>query len=191
LWAALPLFMRDAESLSKARFEVEVERDPAAESQIALAIEAVGLLRALRGQMGIKPREPLAVRLQVAEQDRLQHLDSAARLLVDLAAAESVETGLQSADKPRGWAVATGEGLTLLANLSGKVDVAAESERLQGDLDKNGQEIGKCKGKLGNQRFVARAPEAVVAEERRRLVEFERRDGELRSALHRLAELEA
>ncbi|MDE0881788.1 MAG: valine--tRNA ligase [Myxococcota bacterium] len=191
LWAALPLFMRDAESLSKARFEVEVERDPAAESQIALAIEAVGLLRALRGQMGIKPREPLAVRLQVAEQDRLQHLDSAARLLVDLAAAESVETGLQSADKPRGWAVATGEGLTLLANLSGKVDVAAESERLQGDLDKNGQEIGKCKGKLGNQRFVARAPEAVVAEERRRLVEFERRDGELRSALNRLAELEA
>ncbi len=191
LWPALPAFLRDHDSLCRAQYGVSVERDEATENQIGLAIEAVGLLRGLRGQMGIKPREPLAVRLQVSDEKRLAAREPAARLLVDLASAESVETELHSSDKPRGWAIVTGDGLTLLANLVGKVDVAAETSRLEGELGKNNKEIGKCRGKLGNDNFVARAPAAVVSEERRRLAEFERRDGELRAALSRLAELGA
>ncbi len=190
LWPALPAFMRESDSLCLAQLTFDAQRNLDSEAQIALAIEAVGLLRGLRGQMGINPREPLSVRLQVSDPERLGQLDSAARLLVDLASAADVVTELNTAEQPRGWAIATGEGLTLLANLAGKVDIAAETDRLTGEIAKNDKELNKCGGKLGNAKFVERAPEAVVAEERRRLAEFERRRDELRAALDRLAELE-
>ena len=177
-------------SLCRASLMIEVMRDQDSEAQIALAIEAVGLLRGLRSQMGIRQREPLAIKLQVSNSDELSHLTAAAQLLVDLASAEDVALEVRTDEQPRGWAVATGEGLTLLANLAGKVDVEAETARLTAEISKNDKELGKCHGKLSNARFVERAPEAVVAEERRRLSEFERRSCELKSALERLADLE-
>ena len=190
LWPALPEFMRESETLCQARLTIDTARNLESEAQIGLAIEAVSLLRGLRSQMCIRQREPLAIKLQVSTADELPNLDAAAQLLVDLASAQDVAIEVRGKDQPRGWAVATGEGLTLLANLAGKVDVAAETARLTAEMSKNEKELGKCRGKLGNARFVERAPEAVVAEERRRLVEFERRGTELESALERIAELE-
>ena len=188
LWAALPEFLRKTESLSQAAIRVEVARDRASEAKVALAIEAVSLLRGLRSQMGIAQREPLSIRLQAA--DQADQLSVAAQLLKDLAAADEVTVEVGSSPPERGWAVATGEGLTLCANLAGKVDVAAETQRLEAELAKNDKELARCHNKLGNARFVERAPEAVVTEERRRLAEFERRRDELQAAHQRLAELE-
>ena len=64
------------------------------------------------------------------------------------------------------------------ANLAGKVDVAAETQRLRQSLRRT-IKSWRCYNKLGNARFVG-APEAVVTEERRRLAEFERRRDEPR-----------
>jgi valyl-tRNA synthetase len=60
-----------------------------------------------------------------------------------------------------------------------KIDLAAESARLDKEIARLAGEIAKAEGKLANPGFVDRAPPAVVAQERARLVEF-------RSALDRL-----
>jgi valyl-tRNA synthetase len=60
------------------------------------------------------------------------------------------------------------------------VRVAKEVARLEG-------EIVKAHAKLGNESFVARAPEAVVAQERARLADFEQQLIQQRSMLERLA----
>jgi valyl-tRNA synthetase len=46
------------------------------------------------------------------------------------------------------------------------VDVAKEIERIQKELDNNRKFLASLEGKLSNEKFVSRAPEAVVNAER-------------------------
>jgi valyl-tRNA synthetase len=54
-----------------------------------------------------------------------------------------------------------------------KMDVAAECARIQKEVARLQGEIAKASAKLANPNFVDRAPPAVVAQERERLVTFE------------------
>ncbi|MBL8404684.1 MAG: valine--tRNA ligase, partial [Dechloromonas sp.] len=53
-----------------------------------------------------------------------------------------------------------------------EIDVAAEKERLKKEIDKLEKQISIAQGKLSNEGFVARAPAAVVEQEKQRVAEF-------------------
>jgi valyl-tRNA synthetase len=53
--------------------------------------------------------------------------------------------------------------------MAGLIDKEAELARLAKEVAKVEQEIGRIESKLGNEGFVARAPEAVIAKEREKL----------------------
>ncbi|MGK2927589.1 MAG: hypothetical protein ACSLE2_18405, partial [Lysobacterales bacterium] len=65
-------------------------------------------------------------------------------------------------------AVALVGDLKVLIPLKGLVDVDEELARLNKQLERETADLRKAQGKLGNARFVANAPEAVVAQERER-----------------------
>ena len=54
-----------------------------------------------------------------------------------------------------------------------KVDIEAEKARLNKEITRLEGEIAKAKGKLSNERFVAKAPAQVIEQERTRLAGFE------------------
>jgi valyl-tRNA synthetase len=68
-----------------------------------------------------------------------------------------------------------------------EVDVAAETQRLSKEVERLASEIARAEAKLGNESFVARAPAAVVAQERQRVAEFTQTLARLQDRLRRLA----
>ena len=69
------------------------------------------------------------------------------------------------------------------------IDLKAEGARLQKEIKKLADEIGKIDAKLGNANFVSRAPEEVVEEQRERRAQAEQTRARLSAALERLGDL--
>jgi valyl-tRNA synthetase len=78
------------------------------------------------------------------------------------------------------------EDTTLALPLTGVIDMTAERERLEKEVEKAKKEIAKIDGKLANPNFVARAPEEVVEENRERKIDFEGQIKRIEAALKRL-----
>jgi valyl-tRNA synthetase len=70
--------------------------------------------------------------------------------------------------------------------LEGIVDLSAEKERLKKEIAKLEAEIETVRKKLGNESFVARAPEAIVAEHRQREKDFQDKLAQLRERVEGL-----
>ncbi len=70
--------------------------------------------------------------------------------------------------------------------LAGLIDLDAEKTRLAKELKRIEIEIGKCQGKLASETFVANAPEAVVAQERQRLLDWQAQQKALDEQLRKL-----
>jgi valyl-tRNA synthetase len=77
-------------------------------------------------------------------------------------------------------------GETVALPLAGVVDLKAEKARLDREIAKERLEIAKVEAKLGNDDFVARAPEEVIAEHQDRLETFQARLVKLDAARERL-----
>jgi len=63
-------------------------------------------------------------------------------------------------------------GATIYLPLAGLINIEEEISRLVKELDKYNQEVKRVQGKLSNERFVANAPEEVVAQERSKEADY-------------------
>jgi valyl-tRNA synthetase len=127
-------------------------------------------VREVRQTRGLPPRQPLKVTLRPPA-DRAEALRDQARAVVArLAAIEELVVDPEAARKPGSASKVMGD-LTIFVH--DVIDDDAERERLQQALQKAEKEIGTCEKKLGNPKFVERAPAEVVQEQRERLAEYQ------------------
>ena len=82
------------------------------------------------------------------------------------------------------------KGAEIFLPLQGLVNVEEEIARLEKELDKWQSEINRAKGKLGNEKFVSNAPDAVVQAERDKQAEYEKRYEAVQEQISKLQELE-
>ncbi len=156
--------------------------DEASEAWVARLKEAVGICRSLRSEMKLSPAErvPLLVSGDTA------FLSEAAPLLKALAKLSELrvldDTAFAEASRLAPVLVL---GQARLA-LEVQIDLEAERARVAKEVARLVGEITKAQAKLGNESFVARAPEAVVAQERQRLADFETQLTQQREQLARL-----
>jgi len=138
--------------------------DEQAEAWVATLKTAVEACRSLRGEMGISP----AAKVPLIAAGEAEKLAAFAPYLKSLAKLENVDivADLPEADAP----VMLAGDFRLMLKV--EIDVAAEKERLGKEIARLQGEIAKANGKLGNESFVARAPAAVVEQEKARLAEF-------------------
>jgi valyl-tRNA synthetase len=152
--------------------------DEAAEAWVATLKTAVEACRSLRGEMSISPAAKVPL---IAAGDAAQ-LAAFAPYLKSLAKLEDVAivAELPEADAP----VMLAADFRLMLKV--EIDVAAEKERLGKEIARLQGEITKANSKLGNESFVARAPAAVVEQEKARLAEFSTNLGKLQAQLAKL-----
>ncbi|WP_377193509.1 valine--tRNA ligase [Ruegeria meonggei] len=90
---------------------------------------------------------------------------------------------------PKGTISIAAPGATFGLPLADIIDIGAEKERLEKAKGKLAKELGGLRGRLNNPKFVASAPEEVVAEAKANLAAREEEDAKLDEALARLAEI--
>jgi len=166
-------FLKDGETIMRASFPTGYSDDEKKAWGLSGEVydfvnakrEAITAIRALRAEYKVPPAT--FVKAAIATDDprakgEVESLKKAMR-------AESVEF------VPAGSDLAMPSKITpfgtVYLSLEGLVDKAAESKRIAGEIAKIAGFIKSAEAKLANDNFVAHAPEAVVAEARRKLAE--------------------
>ena len=127
-------------------------------------------VRQIRSEMDIKPGKPLPVMCQNGSKLDQQRLDNNQGLLKSLAKLESVNWLSEGEQAPESATSLVGD-MSILIPLAGLIDKDAELARLEKNMQKLEQEALRIEAKLGNESFVAKAPEAVVNKEKEKLVD--------------------
>lgn len=131
--------------------------DTGAAQRIADVQRLVTEIRRFRSDQGLNDKQKVAARVLGLDAAGLAHLHPEVSTLgrltepgADFAATASVEVRL------------SGTTVTVEVDTSGTVDLAAERRRLEKDLAVAQKELAGTEAKLGNEAFLAKAPEAVV-----------------------------
>ncbi|VAW46127.1 Valyl-tRNA synthetase, partial [hydrothermal vent metagenome] len=129
-------------------------------------------VRKIRSEMDIAPGKPLPVFLEGLNPQDQQWLDNNQRYLLSLAKLASIDVLDPNETAPESAVALVGE-MKVLIPIAGLIDKDAELARLSKEMGKLQNEIKRLSGKLNNQGFVAKAPEAVVAKEREKLAGYQ------------------
>jgi len=130
--------------------------------------QAIVAVRNIRAEMNISPSKQLEVLLRNANGDAQRRVQENQSFIERLARLSSI-TLLPAGEKGPVSVTKLVDGAELLIPMAGFIDKDAEIARLSKEMGKLDGEIASIEGKLSNEGFVARAPEAVVAKERERL----------------------
>ncbi len=157
--------------------------DLLSEARVAQLKAMVNAIRALRSEMNLSPAEKVPLRIsteniQSLNRDtqldlRLEGLErqQIAASLKSLAKLSEVAFERSLGEEAKRSPVQTVGDLQLM--LVVQIDIEAERARLSKEIARLQAEISKARAKLDNEGFVARAPAAVVGQEKERLTGFE------------------
>ncbi|MCX5198201.1 valine--tRNA ligase [Streptomyces sp. NBC_00249] len=138
-------------------------RDEAAEAEVGSVQAVVTEVRRFRKEQGLQDGQKVPARLELSGTPLAAH-EAAIRQLLRL---QPEGEGFSAT------ATLPVAGATVALDLSGTIDVAAERNRLSKDLAAAQKEKQQAEGKLGNEAFLAKAPDNVVDKIKGRLAKAE------------------
>ena len=153
---------KEGESIMRATLQMDAPT--AHDEQLMADIEQVKLMvsgvRTVRNQKNIAPKEPLT--LIAIGDNKMQAYNS---IISKMANLETIDVAKEKPADASSFMVGTDEYAVPLGNL---IDVAAEIDKAEKELQHLEGFLMGIRKKLSNDNFVAHAPEAVVARERKK-----------------------
>ena len=155
-----------------------------ADAEINWVIKAITGIRSVRSEMNVPAgsKIPLIVSgsNKLTQQRIVRHNDVLKRLA-------RLDTITVQNDFPEGSIQSIVEEAVFAIHLNEVIDVTVETDRLKKEITKVEKEISKISGKLNNQGFLKKAPDAVIQENKSRLLDEQSKLEKLETALGRLS----
>jgi len=144
---------------------MEAYQDSQVEAQMAQLMELIRAVRTIRNEMNTPLSKPVDLYIKVqdaagqvlleANQAYIKRFCNPAQLVIS-----------QAPEHPEEVVTQVLSFAEILMPLKGLIKLEDELARLEGEQTKLEKEVARIDGKLSNEKFVSRAPEQVVAEER-------------------------
>ena len=157
------------------------------EAHMESVMQAIRAVRNRRAEMNVPPSKKATLYVVTQKQTAFQE---GVPFILRLAYADEV---LVSGEDPNGYedmAGAVTADARLYMPMSQLVDVAKELDRISKELEKTQKNLAATEGKLSNEKFTARAPEAVVHAEREKAEKFRALLAQLTESKARLEKLQ-
>lgn len=176
LWQKVaPVAGREGASIAVAAYpEAQPEKiDEASIAYVERIKAMVDSCRTLRGEMGVSPAQRLPLLVMGDNAEAAEFLRANAAVLKNLAKLSDVkvfedEAAWQAEAQSAPVSVVGDARLALFV----EIDVEAEKARLTKEAKRLEGEIAKANGKLSNEAFCAKAPAAVLEQEKKRVADF-------------------
>ena len=155
--------------------------DEAAEAEIGWVIDLVTAVRSMRAEMNITAAIPVV--LAGASKETQARAERWAEFIKRLARVSEISS---AASAPQGSVQLLVRGEVAALPLKGVIDLDAERARLAKEMQKAESDIARVDAKLGNEKFVANAPEDIIEGEKEKREEAVARKAKIAEALERL-----
>ena len=181
IWQTLP---HDGDSIMISEWpvftdELSFKADEAEMERVMTAIKAV---RNRRAEMNVPPSKKAKIFIETAYENTFSE---GANFFVRLASASDVQL-VKGYENDEAVAIIT-EDARLFIPLDELVDFKAELERLEKEKAGVLKEIAFVSGKLNNEKFVTKAPEALVNEQREKLAKYNEKLAMLEESIAKIA----
>jgi valyl-tRNA synthetase len=153
-------------------------------AEIDWIVRLISQIRTVRSEMNVPPSAKMPLFLKDPGELAAKHLITHKELIERAARVEGV--AVLEGEVPSGAVQDVIDEATIILPISGVIDVSAERARLDKEIEKQNKEIQRFEGKLGNEKFVAKAPASVIETERERLAEAQQAREKLIEAQERL-----
>ncbi len=177
IWSKLPgqrdYLMRAKWPMSQTR-----RRDPKIDKEMNLLQQVIYAVRNIRGEMNVLPGKKVPLHIRPLTGDG-QILKQHSEILMSLAKLASLEID-QNLKKPEFSATAVTAGLELFVPLAGIIDLDKERGRLDKEINTLAGLLRNLEAKLKNEKFIQRAPQAVVDTEKAKQADYIQRLTQLR-----------
>jgi len=177
-------FPLDEEALIIAKFpETNSEFiDEDIDANMKLIQESIVAIRNLRKQVNLSPALNVTAVIKVAEEKQVELINEYNNYFQKLAKVADYKIGV-AVDKPKGAIAAVVQNIEIFLPLADLIDIEAEQQKLQKQLDKLNIELKKIEGKLNNKKFMDKAPEKIVAKEREKHLEIKTKCDKIKAIL--------
>jgi len=155
-----------------------------AQEEMNWVIRLITEIRSVRSDMGVPDGAKIKLLLKDANAETVKRLQTHNNIIRTRARLETAET--TDAAPPKGSVQAVIDEASIILPLGDVVDFAKEAARLSKQIEKVDQDIKKIDQKLGNEAFIAKAPQEVVDEQREARAEAENIKAKLSLALKQI-----
>ena len=174
IWQHLP---HEGESIRVAPWPstLSMEDFSSAAAHMNVMMDGIKGIRNMRAEMNVPMGKRSEVILVPATEELKGILETHGDYFHTLGWAEKVTVLSPDAPKPENATVTVVNGLEVYLLLKDLIDADKEKERIAKEQATVLKEIARLEGKLNNQGFLAKAPEAVVAKEKEKLEEYKQK----------------